>query len=190
MTLRSFWTFLLFVAVPLVAAEDPLAGVGQLLLSGNQAEARAQIESLRKAYVAQGNASGEAVSYLLLGLADSGLGRAAEARSEFKQSSAKFIALGDPFDAWLSLVALAELEKNEGHFDDAVGAHERALTLLREAKESERPFSAESIKTLALVFGMSPESIGPLASNPELMKAVFLRLAETMERDTYGGVLI
>jgi len=188
--MRLRCAFLLFVAMPLVAAEDPLAAIGRLLLGGKQTEARVQIETLRNAYVAEGNASGEAVSYLLLGLADSGLGRADDARAELEQSSAKFKTLGDSFDAWLSLVALAELEKNEGHSDAAVADHERALTLLREASESEGRFSADAMKTLALVFGLSPEAIEPLAANPEVMKTVFLRLAEIMERVSYAGVLI
>jgi CHAT domain-containing protein/Flp pilus assembly protein TadD len=185
---------LLFVIVALpcavTAADDPLANVGQLLFAGKVAEARAEIEKGRQKSVAERDAPGEAVSYLLLGLADVGLNKPADARVDLERSSVKFTALGDQFGAWMSLWTLAELERREGQFDVAIAAHERALALLREATASDARFSAESMKALAPVFGMPAEAVAPLVANPEMFKPILLRLAELMARDSYGTTLI
>ncbi len=186
-------TFLIVsMAVPFgaVAAEDPLAGVGQLIFGGKSAEAHAQVEKARQTYVAEGNAAGEAVSYLLLGLIDEALEKASDARSDLELSTAKFTALGDHFGAWMSLWTVAELERKEGRFDASIAAQERSLSLLREASTPNSRFSAESMKALAPVFGMPAEMITPLASNPEVVKPILLRMAETMARDSYGTTLI
>jgi hypothetical protein len=100
------------------AAEDPLPGIGLLLLGGNTAEARIEIEKTRQAYVAGGNKAGEAVCDLLFGLADIATNKPADARANLEQSRAKFTAVGDRFGAWLSMWALADLERKEGS-DDA-----------------------------------------------------------------------
>src|SRR5258708_9037447 len=145
-------TFLIVsMAVPFgaVAAEDPLAGVGQLIFGGKSAEAHAQVEKARQTYVAEGNAAGEAVSYLLLGLIDEALEKASDARSDLELSTAKFTALGDHFGAWMSLWTVAELERKEGRFDASIAAQERSLSLLREASTPNSRFSAESMKALA-----------------------------------------
>ncbi|MCU1350535.1 MAG: hypothetical protein JWO56_3565, partial [Acidobacteria bacterium] len=183
---------LVCLAVPcgVTAAEDPLAGIGQLLFAGKIAEAHAQIEKARQTYLTQGNPSGEAVSYLLLGLTDVGLDKASEARVNLAESSAKFTALGDHFGAWMSLWVLADLERREGSDDAALAASERSIALLSEAAVSSTPFSMESMKAVGAIFGAPLEALGPLLKSPEIVKPLLLRFAEVISRDSYGAALM
>jgi CHAT domain-containing protein/Flp pilus assembly protein TadD len=183
---------LISLVVPCVvtAAEDPLAGVGQLLFAGKIAEARVQIEKARQTYVTQGNASGEAVSYLFLGLTDVALDKASDARADLAESSGKFTALGDHFGAWMSLWVLADLERREGSDDAALAASERSIALLSDAKVSNTPFSIESMKAVGAIFGAPLEGLGPVMQNPEIVKPLLLRFAEVISRDSYGAALM
>lgn len=172
------------------AAGDPLEGVGPLIFTGHGKEAREQLLKARDTFAADGNASQEAATWLLLGLVDVSLTDAEAARTELRQAAAKFTNLNDHFGAWLSLWTIATLEANEAKTSDAIAAYERVLEELREAADPQAKFTLESAKTLAPVFGASPEMLGSLAMNPEILKPILLRFAEIISRDAYAKALL
>ncbi|MEA2344946.1 MAG: hypothetical protein QOF63_3115 [Thermoanaerobaculia bacterium] len=182
----------LFVFLPAIAfaADDPLAGIGELILSGRAQQARARIVTIRDAYAAQANVSGEATAWLLLGMADMARQDASGARTDLGQATARFTTAGDHFGGWLSLWMLSELEKSEGQFDEALAVHERALDLLEKAADPKSRFSLETSKILGPVFGMPASGLGSLLDHPEIVKPILLRFAEIFSRDGYGAALI
>jgi tetratricopeptide (TPR) repeat protein len=180
---------ILMLPSPAFAAGDPLAGIRELLLSGRYKEARAQLVTARDTFIAQANAPGEAAAWLLLGAADSSLNDTEAARSELEQAAAKFMALDDPFTAWLSIHSLAELERLEGRTVQSIAAHERGLALLQKAAEQSR-FSVSALRVLGPVFGMPVEMLGPLEQYPDVLKPIMLRLSEVLARDGYSRTLM
>lgn len=173
-----------------VQSEDPLAGVGDLLFAGRAEEARTRLRAAMETYRLQHDAQREAICFLLLGLADVGLADTAAARSDLEQGAERLAALGDGFGSWLALWMLAELERREGRFEQAISLHERALALLRDIESSPQPFSLEGLKSLGPIFGMPVDALEPLASQPQIVKPILLMFAGLISRDSYGGVLV
>jgi CHAT domain-containing protein len=180
----------LIVPIAAFAADDPLTGIRDLMLSGQYKEARAQLVKARDAFAAQHDAPGEASALLLLGVTDSSLDDAASARKELDQAAIGFTSLDDPVATWLSLTALAELERTQDHLDEAIAAHERVLDLLHKASDPKVRFSFATMKVLGPVFGMPTDMLGPLEALPELVKPMLLRLMEALSRSTYAKTLI
>jgi len=181
--------FVLLLPV-IAAADDRLHGVGQLMMSGRLTEAHTTIIAARDAYIASGNQASEASAWLLLGMCDSSLNDAEAARIDLQKAASKFVVADEPFGGWLTLWTLAQLETAEGHFADSMAAHERALAVLHAAADPKSRFSLDTMKILGPVFGMPVDSLGPLASFPEIVKPILLQFAEVMSRDAYGHVLV
>ena len=172
-------------------ADDPLAGVGQLIINGRAAEARTRLISAREAFVAQGDRAGEAVSDLLLGLAESALGDLTAARSNLERAASNFIAADEPFGAWLSLTTRAQFETQSGQPREAIALHESARQLLDAAADPKSRLSFETIEVFGLMSGASEEQIRILAiAPPELGKTVMMNRAEVMSHIAYGQTLL
>lgn len=171
-------------------ADDALAGVGELIINGRAAEARARLTSARDVFVADGDRAGEAVSDLLLGLSEAALGDLPAARSSLDRAASMFIAVGDHFGAWHSLTTFAQFETLNGRPQEAIALHERALAFLDAAADPESRFSSRTIEMLGLVFGAPPEQTRILSGAPELMKTLMLPLAGGVSRIAYGQALL
>jgi CHAT domain-containing protein/tetratricopeptide (TPR) repeat protein len=180
---------LLFPSV-VFAQDDPLARVRNLLASGCYDEARGDLVNACRAFHEHSNAPGEAAAWLLLGLTDCALGDTASQRIDFEEAEVKFIAVDDPFGAWLSVFALAELERGQGRLENSIAIHERGLALLRRAADPRSKFSLATLKVLAPALGASTEMLGPIAAYPEIVKPLILRLTSGLAHDSYGAVLI
>lgn len=171
-------------------ADDALAGVGGLIIEGRAAEARVRLATARDVFVAQGDRAGEAVTDLLLGLAETALGESATARSSTERAVSTFIAMEDHFGAWQGLTTLAQLETLNGRTREAIALHERALASLVAAADPESRLSSRTIELLWLVSGAPPEQTRMLAGAPELVKTLMLPLAEGVSRIAYGQALL
>jgi CHAT domain-containing protein/Tfp pilus assembly protein PilF len=174
----------------LAQADDRLNGIGQMLMSGRSAEARKTLVAARAAYAVSGDRANEATAWLLLGVCDTSLKDADTARADLHEAAVRFAATGDEFGGWFTLWTLAELETSEGHFPDAIAAHEHALERLRTAADPKSRFSLDTLKVLAPVFGMPVDSLGPLTGNPQIAKPILLLFAGVISHDTYGRVLV
>ncbi|MGZ5433474.1 MAG: CHAT domain-containing protein [Thermoanaerobaculia bacterium] len=172
------------------ASDDPLQGVGTLLLTGRGAEARDQLLKARDIFAAQGKAEEEAGAWLLLGLAETSIGYGEAARAALHQSAEKFTAAGDFFGAWLSLWSIATLERQDAATSKAIAAFERLFEILREAEAPGARFSMDSLRTIGPVFGANTDMLGPLAAHPEIMKPILLRFTRTISHDSYAKLLI
>jgi CHAT domain-containing protein/Flp pilus assembly protein TadD len=192
--MRCFRVLLVVVALMFpslaFAADDPLAGIRDLFLSGCNNEARDQLVKACRAFRAQSDAPGEASAWLLLGMTDFSMGDIESARAELEDAEAKFVAVDDPFAAWLSLMGLAELERQQGRLDESISVHERGLALLQRAADSRSRFSLATMKALGPVFGVSAEMLGPMAAYPDLVKPILLRITGVLTRDSYGAALL
>ncbi len=171
-------------------ADDTLTGVGGLIIEGRAAEARARLAAARDVFVAQGDRAGEAVTELLIGLAETALGDSAAARSSLERAASTFIAIDDHFGAWHSLTTLAQLETVNRRPREAIALHERALVLLDVAADPDSRFSSRTIELLWLVSGAPLEQTRMFAGAPELMKTLMLPLAEGVSRIAYGQSLL
>jgi CHAT domain-containing protein len=180
----------LFSSLAALAQNDPLPGIGKLLIAGRAAEARMQLVQVRDEAVAQKNPSREAAAWLLLGLTDVSMSDAENARVNLLQAEGKYTALGDYFGAWMSLWLLGEVENGEGHYDDAIVVHERAQKVLERAADPASPFSIDTLKVLGPVFGMATDALGPVAQYPELVKPILLQFAGAVANDAYAHLLI
>jgi CHAT domain-containing protein/predicted negative regulator of RcsB-dependent stress response len=180
---------LLFPSV-VFAQDDPLARVRNLLASGCYDEARDELVSASRRFHERSDAPGEAAAWLLLGLTDCALGDTASQRIDFEEAEVKFIAVDDPFGAWLSVFALAELERGQGRLENSIAIHERGLALLQHAADPRSKFSLATLKVLGPVFGASTENLGPIAAYPEIVKPLMLRMMSGLAHDSYGAALI
>jgi tetratricopeptide (TPR) repeat protein len=181
---------LLLSALPLSAQTDSLAEVGQLLMSGNPAEARTRILAMRDNAVAQKNTAAEAGSRLLLGMTDVTLGDAANGRNELQQAEDQYTAAGDFFGAWMSLFVRAKLETDEGRWDDAIAVHERAQAVLIKAADPSAPFTIDTLKILGAVFGAPTQMLESMAGQAQLFKPILLQFMTVIANDTYAHTLI
>ncbi|HEX9985009.1 MAG TPA: CHAT domain-containing tetratricopeptide repeat protein [Thermoanaerobaculia bacterium] len=186
----ALFVALFFCSAPMLAQSDPLAGLGQLVISGRSQEARTRLLEARERYIAQKNASGEAAIWLLLGMTDITAHDAEGARRNLMEAEARFTAGGDHFGAWMTLWMASELDKLEGRHDDAIVLHERARKLLREAADPTSRFSIESFMVLGSVFGAPTDSLAPFAQYPQVIKPVFLKFAGITGDVAYANVLV
>jgi CHAT domain-containing protein/predicted negative regulator of RcsB-dependent stress response len=188
--LRALSVVVLLVPSVVFAQDDPLARVRNLLASGCYDEARDDLVNASRRFHEHSDASGEAAAWLLLGLTDCALHDTASQRIDFEEAEVKFIAVDDPFGAWLSVFALAELERGQGRLETSIAIHERGLALLQRAADPRSKFSLDTLKVLAPAFGVSTEMLGPIAAYPEIVKPLILRLTGGLAHDSYGAVLI
>jgi CHAT domain-containing protein len=172
------------------AADEPLTHVKELLTAGKFKEARTEAVRERDAFAAANDAYHEAAAWLFLGLADASLDDVPAARAEMTEAITRFIAVEDYYAAWLSHVALGELEKNDGQYGAAAAAYERALETLDKAAAPAARFSLESFRLMAPATGMQIQGLGPLGAHPEILKPIFVRLAVVLTRDGFSGVLL
>jgi CHAT domain-containing protein len=179
----------LFSSAPLFA-DDTLAGIGELIMTGRASEARTRLTSARDAFVAQGDRSGEAATDLLLGLVAMALDDSIAAHANLDRAASTFIAIDDHFGAWLALATLARFETQSRRPREAVALYERALQLLDAASDPQSRFSSSTVEVLGIVFGASPEQIQMLTVAPELSRTLRLSLAETASRIAYGESLL
>jgi len=159
-------------------------------MSGRAGEARTRLTSARSAFVADGDRTGEAVTDLLLGLAEAALGDLGAARSSLDRATSAFTAIDEHFGAWLSLATLAQLETRSGRAREAIALHERALQSLDAAGDPRAHFSPRTIEALGLVFGAPPDQTRILAGAPGARKTLMLPLAGGVSRIAYGQALL
>jgi CHAT domain-containing protein len=188
--LRALGLAVLMLPSLAFAADDPLVGVRDLLLSGCYDEARGHLVKACHEFSRQSDAPGEASAWLLLGVTDSSMGDVNSARTELEEAAAKFVAVDDPFPAWLSLIALAELERGQDRLGAALSVQERGLALLQHAADPGSRFSLATMKVLGPVFGVAPEMLVQATAFPELMKPILFRFMGVLARDSYGATLL
>jgi tetratricopeptide (TPR) repeat protein len=178
------------IAFSASAAEDRLAELSKLVLHGRPAEARMRLAAAAEEYRRQSDAHNEGLSLMLLGFTDIQLGDIDTGRANLQAASAKLASEGDFFTAWMALLWGAAVDMRSGNWEEAAKQHELTLAMLREAQESEKPFTLDSIRTLGPLFEMNIEAFPPALLPPELMKRVMLKMAEVITRDAFGSVLI
>lgn len=159
-------------------------------MTGRAAEARARLANARETFVAQGDRAGEAVTDLLLGMADAVSHDLTAARSSLDRAASTFATLDDHFGAWLSLAMLAEVEAQSGRRREAIGLYEKALQMLDAAADPKSRFAVETVEALGLVFGASEEQLRMLAIAPERAKTMMISLSEVSSRIAYGQTLL
>ena len=187
--LRSALAVVLLLPSVAFGSDDPLGGVGALLLSGRGAEARDQLLRARDVFAAEGKASEEAGTWLLLAMAEASISNEEAARAAFGQAADKFTAVGDFFGAWLSLWSIATFE-GQNATPEAAAAYERVFEKLREATAPDARFSIDSFKTLGSVFGANTDLLGPMASHPAILKPFLLQMMQVISHDSYAKLLI
>lgn len=191
MKVRLATLFLLIsVASASPAADNRLADLSKLVLNGRPAEAQARLRDLAEEYRKQLEPHNEGLSLMILAIADVALGDIPAGRANLRTASARLASGGDYFTAWIALLWGAGVEIGQGNWEEAVQHHELTLTMLREAHESERPFSLESFRKMAPLFGVNVDLFIQIPLPPELMKRLLLKMAEAITRDSFGSVLI
>lgn len=171
-------------------ADDPLAGVGELITTGRAADARAQLSSARDAFLATGDRSGAAVASLFLALAETSLDDLTAAHASLDQAASMFVAADEPFGAWFALAALARLETVSGRPREAIPLHERALQLLDTAYDPGSRFPLRTIEALGIAFGMPAEQFRVFDLRPELVRTLLVPFAEFTSHVSYGQTLL
>jgi CHAT domain-containing protein/Tfp pilus assembly protein PilF len=191
----SFIAALLLFACTSGLAEEPvqqearLANVGMLVFSGKHEEARPLLEKALAAYRAESDGAGEGITLVFLGITDIAANNSVDGRRHLEDGAAKLRKAGDAISAFIALWMLAELETGEGKLDASIARHESALEAIEEANRPGAPFTLDGFKLLAPAVGMDPAALGPLVSNPEILKPILMTFAETILRDSFGHVL-
>jgi CHAT domain-containing protein/predicted negative regulator of RcsB-dependent stress response len=188
--LRALSVLVLMFPAVAFAEDDPLGRVRDLLSSGCYDEARDDLVKACQVFHERSDAPGEASAWLLLGVTDYSMGDTVSARTELEEAEVKFLAVDDPFAAWLSLAALAELERQHGQLEKSISIHERGLALLQRAADPRSRFSLATMRVLGPVFGASADMLGPLAAYPDVIKPLLLRLTGVLARASYGVALL
>jgi len=191
--LRSARAFAVCVALLVCGsafADDPLAGIGQLIMTGHAAEARTRLTSARETFAAQGDRSGEAVTDLLLGMAEMVLNDLPAARSHLDRAASTFAAADEHFGVWYALTMLARVETLSDKPRDAIALHEKALRMLEAAADPQSRFPVELFELLGPAFGAQEEQLRMLAIAPELAKTMMIPFAEVATRLAYGQTLL
>ncbi|HEX2835299.1 MAG TPA: CHAT domain-containing protein [Thermoanaerobaculia bacterium] len=181
-----------FAALPVAAqsaADQRLSNAALLAFSGKQEEARPRVEAALKAYHDEGNAFGEGVSHVLLGIIDIAAEKPAAARVRFEKGANLLQEAGDFVTALMALWMIAESDTGEGHLEDSLSSHARALATLDAAVNSDLPFRMDGVILLGPAIGMDPNLLTLVQSSAEMLKPMLLQMMEAMIRDSYGHVL-
>jgi tetratricopeptide (TPR) repeat protein len=181
---------LLSLAPSFARAADDLAGVRDLLLAGCHDATRDKLVKALHTLHDESNAPGEAAAWMLIGVNDISLGDVNSARVELDEAEIRFTALDDVFGAFLSNIAAAEIERQSDRVDRALIIQERGLALLERAADPRARFSIASMRTLAPVFGVNHEQLGPMEQFPEILKPLLLRFMDILGRANHAGTLM
>lgn len=154
-------------------------------------QTRQQLTKTLQEYRAKKDVHGEAITLLQLGMAEAGLGNVDGARSNLLEAVGKMRAQNDPFGAWLALFAVSQLEVELGRPAEALPHVEKALALIKEAKEPNAPFSFRTLKALGSSSGLSVQIPPGLdESSAGMMKPMLIQYSfEPVTHDLYGSVL-
>lgn len=172
-------------------APSPFAGIGTSMLFGDRQQSREAIEQILMRAREQKDVRLEAMSLLMLGMADIALHDVPSARWNLEESARRFESAEELFGAWITTCALGELEKSEARYDASAAAYAHALELLAKAARPESAFSMETMLEIGRGFGAGPEmSFKELPFPPELLKLFLLPMCDLMTRMGYGSALL
>jgi CHAT domain-containing protein len=169
-------------------APDRLKGIGALLLAGKPAEARAKLREVQAAYRAESDAQHDALCSLLLGIADVSLEDETAAESDLQDAATKLESSGDRFGTWFALFTLGAFESGRGRLNEGNTIYEKALAVLSQA--SSEPFSLETLRAMAPIFGLPAENLDLAGAQPAIARMFFIPFAESVTRDKHAESLI
>jgi tetratricopeptide (TPR) repeat protein len=164
-----------------------LSAVGQPAFPGVQS--RQQYAEALAAARKRNDVPQQAVAALLLGLADVAAHDEVAARTHLEESSRLFVSAGDHFGAWISLLAVAELQKGTLDYDAAIATYDSALGVLTKAALPGEKFSIEHLQGIGGFFGLGQMPM-PQGLPQEIFKPILLLFADVVTRDGYGSALM
>ncbi|HEX5757838.1 MAG TPA: CHAT domain-containing protein [Thermoanaerobaculia bacterium] len=171
-------------------AETLVDAAAAHIAGGRMAEAEAALGEALPLFQARQDRRGEAFCRLLQGLADTAAGRDAAAVASFEQSLPVLEESGELMTAWLVYVALAEVEKRNGHTEKAIAHYERALAVVGNIEDPSTKLSVQGFARLGKAFGVPGIDLGQLELVVTIARSIWARFAEAAARDGYAGVLI
>jgi CHAT domain-containing protein len=144
------------------AANDPLAGIEDLILSGRTGEAKTAVAEAQRIFRQRRDRHGEALCVLVLAAAELVGADLPAATADFERSAALLTAVGDRFGTWMALWHLGLLEQAQKRSKEALAHQRQALALLGELDSSSAPFSLASLKVLGKYLQIRPDLDGPI----------------------------
>ena len=187
---RAICVVLLVMPSIAFAADKRFREIGPLLLTGRQDEARPRLERLRDEFAAAGNKADEAAAWLLLGMSDTSSENLVRGISELRSAADAFAAGGDHFGVWLCSFTIASLERREALSDASAADFARAFEAIRAARQSDAPFTIDTLLTMGEAFGANTELAGPMAMQPSMLEPIILQLVETITHDEFAALLL
>ena len=171
-----------------LSADDPLAGVGSLILSGRAAEARTKLtEVLSKAEQSKDERR-EATCRYFLGMAEANLGNHDASRQQLDEARKSFLALNDRFGLATVLFALAQVERDTGRTEQAISLLEQTLARLEEIHGSDLPLEPDTLILMAATFGAPPEDMQ--AFPIEAVRPLLMIMLAALTRADLGAALV
>src|SRR5205823_3503781 len=110
------------------------------------------------------------------------------AQTDLQYAATKLESAGDRFGAWFALFTLGAFESGRGRLNEGNAIYEKALMVLQQA--SSAPFSLETLRAMAPVFGLPIENLDAIGAQPAIARMFFIPFAESVTRDKYAESLI
>jgi len=172
-------------------ANDPLAGIEDLILSGHTGDAKTAIAAAQRIFRQRRDRHGEALCVLVLADAELSAADLPAATADFERSVALLDAVGDHFGTWMALWHLGLLERGQKRPTEALAHQRQALSLLGELAVSAAPFSGASLKLLGKGLGWPSDLLGLIPPRPQLtIMPLSLRIAMAMSRAVAVSALL
>lgn len=174
----------------LAAEETGLAPAQELLNEGRYKEAAVRAKEAQRAYASTGDKRKEGTCWFILGMAELMSNELTASAADLQKGASMLEDSGDHFSSWMALWALGTLERSQKRPEDALARHYRGLSMLRAAEASLQPFTSEGLTYLGKLFGMPEELLQQSSARPDLVKPIFLRIAEVMSRNGAADVFL
>ncbi|MEO8379065.1 MAG: tetratricopeptide repeat protein, partial [Acidobacteriota bacterium] len=182
------------MAVPSSAAakSDQLLAGGRHIAGGRLNDAITDLDGAVKEFRRTSNAEGEAVSLLLLGIAETGRGHVGPARSHLQSALEILRERNDAIGTWLALSNLAQMERSIGNYGTALARQEEAQNVVAKAQATDLPLTLDTFDLMASALGLPTIdwSEAPTGAD-EYVQAILLEtIVMPLTHDGFAGILI
>jgi CHAT domain-containing protein len=172
--------------------DDRLAAGGRSIANGRPAEARVDLQQALEAFRKKGNATGEAVTLMLLATAEVNLANDGVARGHLQDALHILRKRKDLLGTWLALVNLAQLERATGHYADALVRQGEAWRIIEQAESEDTGLTLAAFELMQEAFGLPGFDLaGAPTGMEDFLKAILLSaVLKPLTHNGYAGILI
>ncbi|HYC58644.1 MAG TPA: CHAT domain-containing protein [Thermoanaerobaculia bacterium] len=186
----------IWIALPLRAeagaVPERLGAGGRHITDGRPANAIAALEGALAEYREEKNLTGEAVTLMLMAIAERHRSLDDAARSHLQNALHIVRERKDAIGTWLALLHLAQMERSRGNYGAALNWQDEAQSVIEKAEASDSPLMLATFELMATALGLPSMdwSGGPTGAGEYLQAIALEAIVKPLTQNSHAGILI